>query len=114
MRTDTAEAIRIWDAASAGLLGGAVVSMGKINLTGFKRTRGTVAQDATGTVVINQYAQAADTTPASSHTVVVDATQPPFRYSWDVAVLHPYVEIFFTNDAGVSTFFRASAHALPT
>lgn len=113
MRNDNAQALRIWDAASAGIGAGAVVTMGKLNLTGFNRTQGTVAADQTGTLVINQYSQPADTVPAATFTVPFDTAQPNYRYSWAVIILHPYVEITFTNDATPSTFFRASALALP-
>jgi hypothetical protein len=114
VRFDNAQAVRIWNASAAGIGAAAVVTMGKINLTGMQRTRGSVTQDVAGTLVINQYALPADTVPAASFSVPVDVAQPPFRYTWDVIVIHPYVEITFTNGGAPSTFFRASALALPT
>lgn len=114
MKYDNAQGVRIWNASAAGIGAGVVVTMGKINLNGMQRTRGSVTQDAAGTLVINQYALPTDTTPAASFTVTVDPDQPPFRYTWDVIVIHPYVEITFTNGGAPSTFFRASALALPT
>lgn len=113
MRVDIAESLRTWKVASAGLGIGAVETMGKMNLIGFQRIRGTIYQDQLGTPVINFYSGPADTVPTATWTVTQDLDQPNFRYSWDVSVFHPYVEIVFTNGGAPSTVLRAQNMALP-
>ena len=113
MRADTAENLRIWNASSAGLGIGVISTMGKINLEGFQRVRGTVYVDQPGTLVVNFYALGTDTVPAATFTVPQDTDQPDYRYSFDIIVLHPYVEISFTQGGVASTIFRGQSQALP-
>ncbi len=114
MRLDTAESMRTWSVASAGLAPAAAETMGKQNLIGFQRIRGTIFQNVAGTPIINMYSLGTDATPTCQFTVTQDTAQPNFRYTWDVIVIHPYVEIIFTNGGAPSTIFRAQNMALPT
>lgn len=114
MRIDYAESLRTWDAAAAGLSNGVVSTMGKLNLIGFQRVRGNVYVDQPGTLVVNQYAQGGDATPAMTWNVPQDVAQPNYRYAWDIIIIHPYVEITFTQGGVASTVFRAFNQALPS
>jgi len=113
VRLDTAESLRTWRVSSVGLGAGVIETMGRLNLIGFQWIRGSVYQNQAGVLVINMYVMPNDTVPASSWTVPVDAAQPNFTYAWDVIVMHPYVEIAFTNGGVASTVLRAQNTALP-
>ena len=113
MKVDTAQALWTWQVNDTdGIGGGAVETMGQLNLSGYRRVVGQLVQDVAGTLTIN-FRTVQGGAVVETFVVAQDLGHPNFTYTYDQLVRAPYVEITFTNGGAASAFLRAHNEALP-